>query len=71
MGDLKSFCKKSCIKDFSNGYSLFLFNLQSQTSGDLYSREKYGNIRVKVILAKPLQENVTAVVYANFQQGQP
>ena len=39
---------------------------KSQTSGDLYSREKYGNIRVKVILAKPLQENVTAVVYAKF-----
>ena len=53
--------KKSCIismKDFPNGYSLFLFNLQSQTVGDLYSREKHGNVRVKVKFAKPLQENV-------------
>ena len=57
--------KKSCIismKDFPNGYYLFLFNLQSQTSGDLYSREKHGNVSVKVKFAKPLQENVTAVV---------
>ena len=61
--------KKSCIismKDFPSGYSLFLFNLQSQTGGDLYSREKHGNVRVKVKFAKPLQENVTAIVYAKF-----
>ena len=62
------FTKSSIIsmKDFPNGYSLFLFNLQRQTGGDLYSREKHGNVRVKVKFAKPLQENVTAVVYAKF-----
>ena len=49
--------KKSCIismKDFSNGRSLFLCNLQNQTGGDLCSTEKYGNVKVKVKFAKPL-----------------
>ena len=54
------------MKDFPNGCSLFLFNLRSQTGGDQYSREKHGNVRGKVKFAKPLQENVTAVVYAKF-----
>ena len=54
------------MKEFANGYSLFLFNLQSQTGGELFSREKAGNLRVTLRFGKPLKENVTAILYAKF-----
>ena len=55
-------------KDYPNGYCIFVFRIQSQCGGDLYSREKEGNLRIKLKFAEALKENVTVILYAEFPQ---
>ena len=55
-------------KDYPNGFCIFVFRLQSQSGGDLYSREKSGNLRIKLKFSKALKENVTVILYAKFPE---
>ena len=53
-------------KDYPNGYSLFLFDLQSYLHTDIMSKPVKGHVRITLGFATPLTASINAIVYAKF-----
>ena len=53
-------------EDYPNGYSLFLFDLQSYLNTDIMSKPVKGHVRISLNFASPLTSSINAIVYAKF-----
>jgi hypothetical protein len=55
-------------EDYAKGYSLFVFDLTPDLSGELdhWSPQHHGSMRMEVRFAKPLPAVITCIVYAEF-----
>ena len=53
-------------EDYPNGYSLFLFDLQSYLNTDIMSKPIKGHVRISLNFASPLTSSINAIVYAKF-----
>ena len=53
-------------KDYPNGYSLFLFDLQSYLHTDIMSKPIKGHVRINLSFATALTSSINAIVYAKF-----
>ena len=52
---------------FDNGYSLFVFNVNSSHDEDDLPLQNSGNVQLEVQFAKELSESVQVLVYGEFQ----
>ena len=54
-------------KSFDNGYSLFVFNVNSSHDEDDLALQNSGNVQLEVQFAEELPESVQVLVYGEFQ----
>ena len=52
--------------DYANGYTLYLFDIQSFLSGSVMSKSPSGRVRLGVRFSKALGEKINIIVYAKF-----
>lgn len=54
--------------DFKNGYAIFCFDLtvDQSSSAQFWSIQKTGNLSIQLKFGKPLQQNVTALIFSEF-----
>ena len=57
----------SSMPSHDNGYSLFVFNVNSSHDEDDLALQNSGNVRLEVQFAKKLPESVQVLVYGEFQ----
>ena len=54
------------MKEYPNGYCIYIFRILGRVGGDVVNQKKCGHTRINLKFAKALEENATVLLYASF-----
>ena len=56
------------LAEYPDGYTMYLFDIQSFLTGKIMSKSQAGHVRINVSFATSLSETINVVVYAKFPE---